>query len=60
MPAGVHGSGPGAPITSRPEVDRVQAVDVLGRVDGQQGALLVEARRAAGAGPGRRGRPGRR
>ena len=45
MPAGVHGSGPGVPMTRRPRFSRVQPVDVLGRVDGQEGRLLVEAGR---------------
>jgi hypothetical protein len=35
MPAGVQGRGPG-PHHQAAEVDGVQAVDVLGRVDGQQ------------------------
>ena len=43
MPAGVHGSGPGAPMHEAAQVDRVQAVDVLVRVDREQGPLLVEA-----------------
>ena len=37
MPAGVHGSGPGRPHDQAAEVHRVQPVDVLGGVDGQQG-----------------------
>ena len=43
MPAGVHGSGPVGPHDQAAEVDRVQAVDVLVRIDGQQDPLLVEA-----------------
>ena len=39
----------GGPHHQPAEVDRVQAVDVLVGVDGQQGALLVEAGRAAGS-----------
>ena len=49
MPAGVQGSWPGRAEHEAAEVDRVQPVDVLGGVDGQQGLLLVEARRAAGS-----------
>ena len=44
MPAGVHGQRAGRAQHQAAEVHRVQAVDVLGRVDRQQGLLLVEAR----------------
>ena len=58
MPAGVHGSGPGRAHHEAAEVDRVQAVDVLVGVDGEQRRLLVEAARAAGPGPDRRATAG--
>ena len=42
MPAGVQGSTPGRADHEPAEVHRVQPVDVLVRVDGEQRLLLVE------------------
>ena len=50
MPCGVHGSGPVDAHDQLAQVDRVQAVDVLGRVDPQEGGLVVEARSGTGTG----------
>ena len=43
MPAGVHGSGPGAPITESTEIGRVQSVDVFAGSHAQQDLFFVDA-----------------